>query len=273
MRTIVVTDSSGKHPGAGSDPRVADRLVVVSITVLLADRERTDATTDVRAVLDALDEGGPVKTRAPSAIEYLDAVEGGAADAAVIITPAADITTMWRHASNAVYVSERPAAVVDSRSASVGHSLVVEAAVQAALAEGTLTDVVHAARDAVRRLRFVAALSPIDTIERSGVLPSPKLQRARSTTRRAVFELRDGKIEVTSMVPSSDDIVDALVDAWRGPSEQRAAPMVGFTVDEHDAATALSRAVGADGRMVPFSPAMTAHTGPGALALAWLADD
>lgn len=272
MQTIVVTDSSGVCPPAAAGVRFVDRLVVVPISVLLADHEGTDTAIDPRDVLRALRRGETVKTRAPSAIDYLDAIERGSADAAVVVTPAWEITTMWRHASNAVFVAQRPAAVVDSRSAAVGHSLVVEAALARAAAGGTLADVVQAARDAVRRVRFLAALHPIDTIARSGVVPSPSIERARSDTRRALFELREGQIEVAAMVPSQHDIVAALAAEWRrrapsaGPE-----PLVGFTDDERDAARRLADAIAARERMLPFSAAMTAHTGPGALAVAWLA--
>jgi fatty acid-binding protein DegV len=269
MRTIVVTDSSGECPHR----RISDRVVVVPISVLLGDRERTDETADVRDILRALDDGIPVKTRAPSAIDYVDAIEDGDADSAVVITPAAEITTMWRHASNAVYVSRRPAVVIDSRSAAVGHSLVVEAAVRRALDGGSLTDVVQAARHAVRRVRFVAALFPMDTLARSGVVPSPSVERARSETHRALFELHDGRIDVIATVSIGTDIVDAVAREWRRRGGDVPTTTVAFTADERDAGTRLALAIGADDRVLPFSPAMTAHTGPGALAVAWLAPE
>jgi DegV family protein with EDD domain len=271
MRTIVVTDSSGECPHRRTDRSIFDRVVVVPISVLLGDRERTDETADVADILRALDEGIPVKTRAPSAIDYVDAMEVADADAAVVITPAAEITTMWRHASNAVYVSGRPAAVVDSRSAAVGHSLVVEAAMRRAVDGGSLTEVVHAARDAVRRVRFVAALFPMDTLVGSGVVPSPSIERARSDTHRALFELHDGRIDVISTVPAATDIVDALVSELRDRVKNASTTAVGFTADERDAGARLAHAIGTRDRVLPFSPAMTAHTGPGALAVAWLA--
>lgn len=273
MRTIVVTDSSGECPSRGTDRRISDRVVVVPISLLLGDLERTDATADVRDILRALDDGVPVKTRAPSAIDYVDAIETGDADAAVVITPAAEITTMWRHASNAVYVSGRPAAVVDSRSAAVGHSLVVEAAAQCADDGGSLIDVVQAARDAVRRVRFVAALFPMDTLARSGVVPSPSIERARSDTHRALFALHDGRIDVISTIPTATDVVDALHEEWRQATGVASTTAVAFTADERDAGARLAHALGAHERVLPFSAAMTAHTGPGALAVAWLARD
>jgi hypothetical protein len=91
MRTVVVTDSSGRPWPATASPAV----VVVPITIMLAARQVADDEIDPAQVDEAMSRGDPVKTRAPSVMDYLDAVESTDAQAAVILTPAAELTARW----------------------------------------------------------------------------------------------------------------------------------------------------------------------------------
>ena len=97
-RTLVVTDSNVGLPG----PVRADLgLRVVPISILLTDHELTDEGIDARLVFDALGRDEEVKSSPPSVLDYVNAIDDGEHDAVVVLTPAAEFTSMFTHASRA----------------------------------------------------------------------------------------------------------------------------------------------------------------------------
>src|SRR5438046_176574 len=126
----LITDSSACLPAR---PPVVD---VVPVVIHLPDGDVVgDAPAAVDRVYEALRRREPVKSSAPSAVEYLAAIEEAPADDIVVITPAEEFTTMYRNACVAAELAAERVAVVDSRTAAAAHGLVVEEAAEAAAAE------------------------------------------------------------------------------------------------------------------------------------------
>jgi fatty acid-binding protein DegV len=284
MRTVVVTDSSGCPDRDAVPPGV---VAVVPIMILLADRQVRDDEIDPALIDAAIARGEPVKTRAPSVIDYLDAVEASDAQAAVIVTPAAEVTAMWRHACHTPWLADRPVAVVDSRTAASGQALVVEEAARAAAAGNSLADVVGVAHDAAGRARVLGAVGTAEPLLAAGVVEreqvaacgdadedrhdGPTPRRGRPT----VFEARQGLIEPLRVLDGRDgeDPVVALAEIYA--RERRATAPVAFTgaaagPDVRAMAQRLARLVGSTREPAVSSPAMTIHTGRGVLGIAWL---
>ncbi|HEX7094851.1 MAG TPA: DegV family protein [Acidimicrobiales bacterium] len=262
MQTVVVTDSS-----AVTDP--APHLQVVPVTLLFPDGEVTDHRGATDRVVRAVEQRLPVKSRAPSIVDYVEAVEASEADAAVIITPAAELTTMWRNATNAVYLSDRPIAVVDSRSAAAGQALVVEAARQCAADRGTLADVVAAAENAARRVRLIATVPSAGPIASSGLLPADRVRQVRGG-RNPLFRFAGGSIEVARVTPDGTDPAAALADLWLAEGGMPGEPMTVFTTaGSEDVGARLASAIGA-GPPEPASAVMMVYAGTGVVGLAWL---
>jgi Uncharacterised protein, DegV family COG1307 len=276
MRTVVVTDSSGRPWPATASPSV----VVVPITILLAARQVADDEIDPVQVDEAMSRGDPVKTRAPSVMDYLDAVESTDAQAAVILTPAAELTAMWRHASHAPWLADRPVAVVDTRTAACGQALVVDAAADAAAAGNSLPDVVTAARDAAGRARVLGAVGTAEPLMAAGMVARARVagepgddpgDDARGG-RPTIFEARRGSIEPLRVL-DGEDPANALADLYAG--ERRAGPPVAFTGagagrGVQAMAERLARLTDADRPPEVCSPAMTIYTGRGVIGIAWL---
>jgi fatty acid-binding protein DegV len=264
----VVTDSTGVATPSDGTARVR----VVPVTVLLPDREVADGAAPAELVHEALRRHEPVKTRAPSVVDYVEAVEDGDGDAAVVITPAARFTAMWRNACNAVYLTDRPVAVVDSRTAATGQALVVAAAHSCAAGGGSLADVVAAAERASRRVRMVATLGSVGRIVETGILPPSELGPASPgpAGQLPLFRLAGGVVDVVRLAAHGADPVGELAELWRrerGPDGER--PRV-FTAGDGAGASRLAELVGA-GSVERPSPAMTVYTGADVLGLAWLA--
>jgi fatty acid-binding protein DegV len=264
MRTVVVTDSSGRP----SRPAAAEAVVVVPITILLADRQLPDDRIDPLVVDEALARGEPIKTRAPGVIDYLDAVESTDAQAAVILTPAAELTAMWRHACHVPWLADRPVAVVDTRTAASGQALVAEAVAEAARdGNGSLADVVAVAQEAAARARVLGAVGTAEPLVAAGMV---EIERGRG--RPTIFEARQGAIEPLRVL-DREDPVRALADLYR---RQRAAgDPVAFTGagagrGGQDMAERLAQLAGSDRPPEVCSAAMTVYTGRGVIGIAWL---
>lgn len=263
MQTVVVTDSSGITPPAPG-------ARVVPITVLLPDAEAPDHRVPPQRVVAALRRHEPVKTRAPSVLDYVEVLENGDADGAVVITPAAELTAMWRTATNAVYLTDLPAAVVDSRTAAAGQALVVGAACRCADEGGTLDDVVAAAENASRRVRLVATVGSLGPIGESGILPPSTVEAlGTAATRLPLFRLTGGVVEVAHLAPAGADPAVELAALWRTEGGPQGEQPVVFTAHDHGAGARLARVVGAGPIQRP-SAAMAVYTGPSVIGVAWL---
>jgi fatty acid-binding protein DegV len=274
MTTVVVTDSSGRPaPASASMPA---SVFVVPITILLADRQVPDDEIDPALVDAAIARGEPIKTRAPSVIDYLDAVEGSDADAAVIVTPAAELTAMWRHASHTPWLADRPVAVVDSRTAASGQALVVDAAARPAAAGASLSEVVDAAREAADRTRVLGAVGTAEPLLAAGVVERDQLAGGpgglAGPAQPTIFEARQGLIEPLRVL-DGEDPATALAELYaREPSagDPVAFTAAGASPRMRAMASRLADLVGADREPEVCSPAMTIHTGRGVIGIAWL---
>src|SRR5919106_1177746 len=241
MRTVVVTDSSGR-PSPAAPLVVAEAVVGVPITFLLAARQVPDDRIDPRLVDEALARSEPVKTRAPGVIDYLDAVDGTDAQAAVILTPAAELTAMWRHACHTPWLADRPVAVVD---------------------------VVPVGRERASRARVLGRVGTAEPLVAAGMVD---LGRGQGRGRPTIFEARQGMIEPLRVL-DGEDPVTALADLYA--REQRAGSPVTFTgAGGGRGVQAMAErlaALGDSGRPARgCSPAMTVYTGRGVVGIAWL---
>jgi fatty acid-binding protein DegV len=230
--------------------------------------------------------GEPVKTRAPSVMDYLDAVESTDAQAAVILTPAAELTAMWRHASHTPWLADRPVAVVDTRTAACGQALVVDAAADAAAAGNSLPDVVAAARDAAGRARVLGAVGTAEPLMAAGMVARARVAGEAGEAgddagddarggRPTIFEARQGSIEPLRVL-DGEDPVTALAELYAG--ERRAGSPIAFTGagagrEVQAMAERLARLTDADHHPEVCSPAMTIYTGRGVIGIAWLDRD
>lgn len=269
MKSVaLLTDSSACLPLDFPAPAV---VRVLPIRIHLRSRDISDGTPEASGlVYEALARGEPVKSSAPTTVEYLTAIEEAGSDAVVVITPAAEFTGMYRNAAVAAEVSGRPAVVVDSRTAAAAQGLVVLSAWQAAEAGASVDEVVAAARDAASRADLVAALESVEFIERSGRVAPIALGLAKQLGVHPVFRLKDGAVERLG-VPRSSEAVQNLI---RKEAQARGLGTATHTMVFHavrsESARRLQARLGVSGPVTEFSPSMGIHTGPGVIGVAWL---
>lgn len=259
MPVRVVTDSSA----CVTSPDV----VVVPLRIHLAGEVLEDGAPGVaERVYTAIAAGETVKSAPPSPAELVRVLEADP-DPAVIITPAREFTTIHRNALVAASLCSRRCAVIDSRTAAAAHGLVVRAAAEAAAAGEQLPGVVAAAEDAVRRVRLVAYLEETSLLRASGRVPARVLEV--DSRRYPTFTLEHGQVRRTGATRSETRALARLVAWWE--RDGRPAAVV-FHGDRTDAAGRLALEVGA-ADVVPFTPAMAVHTGPGVVGVAWLREE
>jgi DegV family protein with EDD domain len=269
MKSVaLLTDSSACLP---LDLIARSGISVLPIRIHLRSEDLADGTPGAaELVYGALARGDPVKSSAPTTVEYLTAIEGSRSDAVVVITPAEEFTGMYRNAAVAAEISGRPAVVIDSRTAAAAQGLVVLAAWEAAANDASVDAVAAAARDAARRADLVAALRSVEFIERSGRVGPLALGLAKQLGIHPVFRLRDGAVERLG-VPRSQE---AVLNRIRKEAQARGLPTASHSMVFHalrmDGALRLQDRLGLAGPMAEFSPSMGIHTGPGVLGVAWL---
>jgi fatty acid-binding protein DegV len=263
MPVAIVTDSSARLPGIGS-PAVR----IVPITVALADVEGPDHEIDIDQVYQALRRDEPVKSRPPTALHYLAAIEEGQADGALVLTPAEEFTPMAEAARLAGSMSARPTVVIDTRTAAAAQGLVVAEAATAADRGLGLDEVAALAGQAGDRAELVAALGSSSPMASSGLLPPDRPLRRRPHCVQ-LFRLSDGRIVSAGLVDGAE-VVESLIARWRDRGGPDAARSVVFHAGAGALAERLRVGTRSPNSAATFSPAMTAHTGAGVVGVAWL---
>jgi fatty acid kinase fatty acid binding subunit len=269
QRVALITDSSGRLPA----PEFGRfDITVLPIQVQIGSEEFRDGVDLERSKLyRAIESEIPVKSSAPSPLDYLDAIERAEDAPVVIITPATEFTTMYRNARLGAELAGRPVTVVDSRSATAGHGLVVLAAAEARQAGGGLDDIVAASEDAASRTELLASLESLTFLQQSGRVPSLAVGLANQLGVRPVFRMRQGVVERLGLPRREDAALSRLVKAWRalgGPHAPRSAV---FHAGRPERAQRLTEELGVmPAFATEFSAAMAIHTGPGVVGVAWL---
>jgi DegV family protein with EDD domain len=268
-RTVaLITDSSACVP----DELIRDLDIgIVPILVHIGSEEyRNGVDLDPGKLYRALERDVPVKSAAPSPLDYLDAVEAAGDRPAVVVTPATEFTRMHRNALLGAELADRPVAVVDSRSATAGHGLVVLAAAEAGEAGGGVDDVVAAAEEAAARVELVAALESLAFLRQSGRVSALTLGVASSLGVKPVFRMRQGVVERLGLPRSSQAALERIVREWKAGGGQDGVRSAVFHAGRPERALDLAARMGGDPFITEFSAAMAIHTGPGVVGVAWL---
>ena len=267
-KTFVITDSSACLPdvtaaGAG--------VTVVPISIHLQDEVLVDGRPGTQErVLSALGAGESVKSAAPSAADYIDAIDNCAGHSVLIITPATEFTVMHRNAVIAAKVADRRVAVVDCRTAAAAHGLVVLEALKAAARGAGLDETRAVAEDAASRAELCARLETLDPLERSGRVPSPTIERARRKDLMPVFRLDQGTVEPLGVRKSSEAARIAICTEFDARDGKVRHSVAVFHSSRPREASKLGSALGVDHATVPLSPSMAVSTGAGVVGVAWL---
>jgi DegV family protein with EDD domain len=265
--TLITDSSACVPPDAVRDLGI--RVVPIQVRIA-GDEFRDGVDLEPATLYAALERGAPVKSAAPTPLDYLDAIGTEGEGTVVIVTPAGEFTHMLPNATLAAEMSDRPVVVADSRSATAGHGLVVLAAAEAAAAGGEPGDVLAAAREAGRRVELVAYLETLDFLRQSGHVPAPALGLASHLQLKPVFRLRDGTAERVALARTERGSAERVARAWREGAGPEAGRTAVFHAGRPERARELAAMLGGTTFIIEFSAAMAIHTGPGVVGAAWV---
>jgi hypothetical protein len=280
-RVAVVTDSAADMP-----ERIVQRLRIhmVPLRVILGPSIYLDKqTVNPDEVYDRLTRGETaVRTSQPAPGDYaalytylfehygalvvpsLSGALSGTFDAACRATKLADAERIR---------------VVDTHSASIGQGLVVRAAAERAMAGGSIEEVVAAAETARKQVRLFVAVPTIDYLRRGGRIAGWKARvvewlglvpiltiDAETGTARHLGLARRGTVHRATLSRA----VKAIAREASPPDVVWIAHASAAQAADAVRQELLKAAPGAEIEIVEVGPALGAHTGPGAVAIAFL---
>jgi fatty acid-binding protein DegV len=202
-------------------------------------------------------------------IDYLDSIECSDFDAAVVLTPAVEVTVMYRNARLASAMARRHVEVVDTRTAAAGQGLIISVAAEAQASGASAADIAEAARDAAARTKMVAMLPDLTSIERSGHVPAMALERHADQASELLFRVDQGFISPLGRPNPQWDSPSVLQAAWLASGGSNAERTMFFHANAAAEVSHLRSFFGSGEPIVEFSPAMTVHTGIGCVGVAW----
>jgi DegV family protein with EDD domain len=285
-RVGIVTDSTCDLPdGMLEDLRVA----VVPVRVYFGSENYLDKVTlspaEFYARFAVTDE--PPKTSQPPPADFTQVYRNVASHAAKVVS--IHLSKAVSGTYQAAIVGSRPIENtqfehVNSRNASVGLGLVVRAAAEAAAAGKSFEEVVRIARDATNRVTVYIAVPTLEHLIRGGRVPPmkgmiaklfgllPVLTLTKKGTAEAVARARGFEPALGKMMR----LLFSAAETSNGPGPSRERRFGVAHCDSPELAERLAREIRerypeSDVMTVECGPALGAHGGPGAVAVAVLA--
>jgi DegV family protein with EDD domain len=280
VTVAVLTDTTSALP-LGAAQRWGIRLVPLSVTI------GGQAYRDGDAAIDTLLEQhiSDVHTAGPRPGEFIRELAaarhgepGDVVDGAVIITVAQSLSSTYASARLAAGAAGLPVEIVDSGTAAGGQALVALAAAEQARAGGSLADVAKTARDAAAAVRLVGCMRSLDRLVASGRVPGIAGAATRRLGLWPMFELRGGSIRPLRPTHNAAGALERIAGMCARSRSDRDDSVVADVIVLDSKLPAEADALLSRMRQLvptryalraPFGTAMTVHTGPGVLGLAW----
>lgn len=280
-RVAVVTDSAADIP-----ERILQRLRIhtVPLRVLLGPAVYLDKqTVNPDEVYDRLTRGErAVRTSQPAPGDYAALYSYLSEHYGALVVPSLSgrLSGTLEAARRAIGLAETARVeVLDTRSASIGQGLVVRAAAEVAAAGGSVEEVVSAAEDASARVRLFVAVPTLDYLRQGGRLAGWKARAAQwlGLVPLLTIDPESGSTRLLGLARRGSVHRSALSRAVAALEKEPSPPDSVWVAHAGAASVAdafreeLTRAApGAEVEIVEVGPALGAHTGPGAVAVAFL---
>jgi DegV family protein with EDD domain len=240
-------------------------------------RDGVDLTPDELYARLARDDG-LATTSTPSIGDFLAAFRTSGEREIVCVTVASSMSSSHQQAASAASAFEGRVIVVDSENASMAEGFVVlEAARAARLPAATLEIVVARAQFVAERVRLLATIASFDRLKRSGRVTSLQAFAATMLDVKPVFEFGRGEAVPLARTRTRRRALDWIVSETVGAVGGRALHVaVIHAAAEEEARTMLatieSRANVVERMIVPATPVIGAHTGPGLIGTAFFTE-
>ncbi|MDH7486576.1 MAG: DegV family protein [Anaerolineae bacterium] len=169
-----------------------------------------------------------------------------------------------------------PVEVIDSRTGAIAEGFVVLAAARAAAAGGSLEEVAAAAKAAIPRVGLFITLETLEYLHRGGRIGEAAALLGSRLRIHPILYLAEGRVKVAGVARSRHKAMERLLDLMAGRAGERPMCVSVFHADAlHEVewleARVRSRFDCQEFYITEFTPVMGAHTGPGAIGLAFCA--
>ncbi len=218
-------------------------------------------------------------TSQPSAGRFVELYQEVAqtAESVVCLLLSSDLsgTVASAVAARDLVADEIPVEIVDTRSASLGESLIVSGIARAVARGHGCAEAAELARALSPQVRVLFVVDTLDYLHKGGRIGGGKRFIGSVLNVKPILHLQDGKVEAHSSVRTKRKAVDAIVQVMR--EEMSGASALHVSV-AHAAALeegqALAQRIREEFNPVELlfselSPVIGTHTGPGALGIAY----
>src|SRR6266542_1792084 len=272
----VVTDSAANLP---EDLARELGIQVVPLYLRFGDavyRDGIDLTP--RDFYERLVRGGEAaSTAAPSPGDFQEAFERTGHDEVVCVTVNSSMSSSHQQATMAARSFAGRVAFVDSRSASMGEGFVALEAARRATAGGSLEEVEARANEVAERTLLFAMVDTFEFLRKSGRVTKLQAYAATMLDIKPVFGFRRGEVvPVARSRTRRRAVAKVLEETMRELGERPAHLAVIHAAAEDDATEIekhlLDRANVVESFVLPVTPVIGAHTGPGLVGTAFYSD-
>jgi len=214
-------------------------------------------------------------TATPSAGDFLAAFEATGESEILCVTVASGVSASHHQAAQAASRFAGRVEVVDSRSASMAEGFVAVDAARRLRAGAPLEEAAARVRELAGRTWLYATVATFDYLRRSGRVTKLQAYAATMLDIKPVFRMHDGDIEPVARARTRARALTRLVDetveraAGEGPLHLAVVHADAENEAKDVGARILERTAAAETWIVPVTPVIGAHTGPGLVGTAF----
>ncbi len=230
-----------------------------------------------------MDDSVPAQTAAPSPAAFEDAFKRAFAAGrdVLCITTTSKLSATYSIAAAALEVAgaaypERRGVVVDSATAGGAEALVALAAARSAADGAELVAVEEVARGVAGRVYFIGILESLRRLQRGGRVPRAAMWAASLLNIKPVLGIwpGEGEVRMVARPRTGAKAVDAVLRIMAEETSGRPVRVVVMHAAAPEAAAELQRRIAerfmcVESLVMPFTPVIGAHTGPGLLGVAF----
>ena len=267
-----VTDSTAYLP---EDSVAQFGIEVVPAHVLLDGQSYAETDLSISEVVTRLRNGSNITTSRPSAFDFSNAYErlrDQGFDEIVSVHVSSKLSGTYESALLAAQKSEIPVRVIDSSAVAMMMGFPLLGGIQLAQSGADIDDVEDYIRFRCEQSQLIFAVDSIEFLERGGRISPVQARIASRLSVKPLLEVRRGEIVLREIVRSTRNANFKLIDTIRGISRMAqhiAVHHVDAPERGHFIAEQLRLRLGRpEIPLLPIGPAVGAHVGPGAVAVA-----
>jgi DegV family protein with EDD domain len=216
-------------------------------------------------------------TSTPSPADFSDAFERTGSREIVCVTVASSMSSAHHEACLAAQRFEGSIEVVDSMNATMAEGFVALETARCAASGGSLAEAAGRARDLAARTHLVATIATFEFLRRSGRARKLQAYAATMLDIKPVFGFSGGEAAAIGRPRTRRRALARVLDETLRSIGERPAHVAAVHAAAEDEAQQLlaqieSRANVVERMVVPVTPVIGAHTGPGLVGTAFYAD-